>query len=380
MEGMTMRLSSVVVALLGLLLAAPAALASITFTGDMETGDLAQWNLRQFCSGAATVYSADSQPGWPAPAEGAYALQLAVPDSNVLSSGTMNCAAASGNPRAQIASNRAGDESLAPGDDKWESWYVLIPTGFPSVSGSNWFVLQQDYGAPFSGSPPVAFDIKADVLGVNHFMMDVCHDSCGGVATAWSGPAIQPDHWYHFVVHKVFSTSDTTGSVEIWLDGERQAFVDGSTVYQTRTLHANCTCSPTDAYRFYLNNYRADALTSGFATVYFDGARVGTSREDVDPTPPPEPDATPTGEPDATPPPEPDATPPPEPDATPPPEPDATPPPEPNATPPPPEPDATPPPPEPDATPTGEPDATPPPEPDATPPPELDVTPPDPGA
>ena len=129
------------------------------------------------------------------------------------------------------------------------------------MSGRNWFVLQQDYGAPFSGSPPVAFDIKGDGSGANHFVMDVCHDGCLATGTAWSGPPIEPDHWYHVVVHKVFSTSDTTGMVELWLDGQRQTFVDGSTTYYTRTLHANCTCTPADSYRMYLNNYRADALT-----------------------------------------------------------------------------------------------------------------------
>ena len=150
------------------------------------------------------------------------------------------------------------------------------------VSGRNWFVLQQDFGAPFAGSPPVAFDIKDDGLGANRFVMDVCHDGCPATTTAWAGPAIEAGHWYHFVVHKVFSTADDTGLVEIWLDGVPQTFVDGSMSYHTRTLHANCTCLSTNGYRFYLNNYHADALSLDPVTVYLDGASIGTSREDVD--------------------------------------------------------------------------------------------------
>jgi hypothetical protein len=356
-----MRSRTILIAVVGLLIAASSAQAAVTFNGDFETGDLSQWALRQSCDDDATVYSSESQPTWPAPAEGAYALRLSVPDNHVLSGATMVCDAAAGNPRGQLLTDRSGETSLAPGDDKWESWWVRIPADFPLVSGRNWFVLQQDFGAPFSGSPPVAIDVKDNGFGANHFVMDVCHDGCLGVSTAWSGPAIQPDHWYHFVVHKVFSTSDTTGMVELWLDGQPQAFVDGSTSYYTRTLHENCTCTASNAYRFYLNSYRADALSADAVTVYFDGARVGTSREDVDSLPPPEPTPTPTPEPEptATPEPEPTATPEPEPTPT------ATPEPEPE-----PSPTATP---EPEPTPTSTPEpeptatATPEPEPEPTP-------------
>jgi hypothetical protein len=276
-----MRFRSVLIAVVGLLMATSSAYGSVTFTGDFETGDLSQWNYKQYCNDDATTYSAESQPDWPAPAQGTYALQLSVADTHVLLGATMDCAAASGNPRGQLLADRSGPESLGPGDDRWEAWSVLIPSDFPLVSGGNWFVVQQDFGSPFSGSPPVAFDIKDDGTGANQFVMDVCHDACGGVTTAWSGPQIEPDRWYRFVVHKYFSRSDNTGTVQLWLDGERQTFANGSRRYYTRTLHANCTCISTDRYRFYLNNYRADALSSDPVTVYFDGAEIGTNPWDV---------------------------------------------------------------------------------------------------
>ena len=277
-----MRIHSILVAIVGVLIVTSSAQASVTLTGDFETGDLSQWNYQQYCNDDATVYSSESAPDWPAPVDGSYALRMSVADTHVLLGATMDCAAQSGNPRGQLLGDRTGPQSLGPGDDKWESWWVQIPSGFPLVSDRNWFVLQEDYGAPFSGSPPVAFDIKDNGFGANRFVMDVCPDGCWAVGTAWWGPAIEPDHWYHFVVHKVFSTSDTEGTVELWVDDQPQTFVDGSTSYHTRTLHANCTCTQSDAYRFYLNNYRADALSPDPVTVYFDGAKIGTSPWDID--------------------------------------------------------------------------------------------------
>jgi len=277
-----MTFRTIVTAIAGLLVAASSAQAAVTFTGDFESGDLSQWDVVQSCPDDATVYSADSHPDWPAPVEGTHALRLSVADSHVLSGATMNCDSPAGNPRGQLLGKRSGDQSLQPGDDKWESWWVRLPSDFPVVSGRNWFVLQQDYGAPFAGSPPVAFDIKDDGTGANRFVMDVCPDGCWAVSTAWAGPTVEPGHWYHFVVHKIFSSADDTGMVEVWLDGVPQTFVDGSTSYHTRTLHANCTCQSTNGYRFYLNNYHADALSADPVTVYFDGASIGTSREDVD--------------------------------------------------------------------------------------------------
>jgi hypothetical protein len=276
-----MRFRSVLIAVVGLLTVTSSAYGSVTFTGDFETGDLSQWNYRQYCNDDATVYSSASAPDWPAPVDGTYALRMSVADTHVLVGATMDCAAQSGNPRGQVMADRTGPQSLGPGDDKWESWSVLIPSDFPLVRGGSWFVMQQDFGSPFTGSPPVAFDIKDDGTGTNQFVMDVCHDACGAVTTAWSGPQIEPDRWYRFVVHKYFSRSDNTGTVQLWLDGERQTFANGSRRYSTRTVHANCTCSPTDRYRFDLTNYRADALDPDPVTVYFDGAEIGTNPWDV---------------------------------------------------------------------------------------------------
>ena len=64
-------------ALSALALAVPAgAQAATVFDGDLETGDLSQYWLKQMCApDRATVYSASSQAAWPKPVSGKYALR-----------------------------------------------------------------------------------------------------------------------------------------------------------------------------------------------------------------------------------------------------------------------------------------------------------------
>ena len=80
-----MKFRSILVAVVGVLIVTSSAQASVTFTGDFETGDLSQWNYRQYCNDDATVYSSDSAPDWPAPVDGTYALRMSVADTHVCS-------------------------------------------------------------------------------------------------------------------------------------------------------------------------------------------------------------------------------------------------------------------------------------------------------
>ena len=102
-----MRFRSILIAVVGLLVATSSAQAAVTFTGDFETGDLSQWTLRQACDDDATVYSAESEPSWPAPVDGTHALRLSVADTHVLSGGTMNCDAILGKPARPVCSQTA---------------------------------------------------------------------------------------------------------------------------------------------------------------------------------------------------------------------------------------------------------------------------------
>jgi hypothetical protein len=73
------------------------------------------------------------------------------------------------------------------------------------------------------------------------------------------------------------STSDSSGYVELWLDGAQQAFANGATRFYTNTLASDHSGS----YQFFLNNYRA-VNTASSSDIFFDGAKIGTARSDVD--------------------------------------------------------------------------------------------------
>lgn len=236
--------------------------ASSIFDGSFDTGSLSQWSLKQMCDPSrATVYTAGSQPTWPAPAQGSSAMRL-----HVLNSDVSPCTP-TGNPRAQIATSTV----LAPGQDYWETFRVNFPSTYPSTS--SWQLFQEDYGAPWNGSPPLGFEVY-NMNGADTMVMDRGQNH--NYDKIWRKPLTR-NHWYTFLVHKYMSTSDSSGYVELWLDGQQQAFANGATRFYTNTLASDHSGS----YQFFLNNYRALNSASS-SDIFFDGANIGTARSDVD--------------------------------------------------------------------------------------------------
>jgi hypothetical protein len=88
----------------------------------------------------------------------------------------------------------------------------------------------------------------------------------------WRAPLTR-GRWYTFLVHKYMSSSDSTGYVELWVDGARQSFVNGATRFHTNTLASDHS----GAYQFFLNDYRA-ANTANMSDIFFDGAGVRATR------------------------------------------------------------------------------------------------------
>jgi hypothetical protein len=279
-------------ALSALALAVPAgAQAATVFDGDLETGNLSQYWLKQMCApDRATVYSASSKAAWPKPVSGKYALRFRVLDSDVAP-----CTPTS-NPRAQIiATNASSPGALQAGQERWEKFSVYFPSTFPKFT-NHWFVFQQDYGAPWNGSPPIGFGVANDQI-------HIARGAQYGYSWIWSKP-LQRDHWYTFVVHKKFAKNET-GFIEMWLDGEQQRFSSrpygkpasdsGVTRMYTQTMHSDAT----EAYQFYVNSYRSKGA-AGVVESFYDGMKIGTTRADVEsgptatePKPAPDPVAAP---------------------------------------------------------------------------------------
>lgn len=253
----------------------PAPAGRVLFTGDFETGDLSQLAAVQQCRpGRITVYTGASKPypTAPDPRRGRYAAAF-----HVLNSDIAPCTPTE-NPRAQAYTS----ESLfRPGDEVWEAWSVFVPGDFPlvqcpsggcaEVDGSthgSWFILQQDYGPPYHSVAPTEFKIAA-YNGVNHFELN------GLIGLQWHAP-VPVGRWNDFLVHKRFAT-DATGWIEVWFNGQPIVFKNGSTrLTGIATLLPGATGAA-----FKLAQYRQYGMFDQ-ATLYFDEARVGTTRSAVE--------------------------------------------------------------------------------------------------
>jgi hypothetical protein len=251
--------------------AAGAAAGEIIFTGDFETGNLNQWVYVERCAtDRITVYNAANMPaGAPAPRQGQYAARFHVLDTDV------DPCTSTENPRAELET----PESLfKPGDDRWEAWSLYIPTTVPtplcgSCDDGAWFVFQEDYGAPWDGSPAVGwnFDFTANPKKIR---MDrgeqYGHDQPGGVDIATG-------RWMDLLVHKKFAnTASGGGFVEAWVDGAPIAFPGGVTKLMTQTMH-----STQNQLGFYLTAYRMRGYFTSF-DVYYDAIRIGTTSAAVE--------------------------------------------------------------------------------------------------
>jgi len=230
--------------------------AELRFVGDFETRSLSQWPLKQFCDRSrATVYA--DRPGMPLVPQGSYALRLRVRTSDVAP------CTPTGDPRGQVAS----PPILAHGTELWASFKIFFPGSFPRIE--DWLLFQEDHGHPWSGSPALGFGVRGGSLVL-------ARGAKYGHDAIWSR-RLRRGHWYTFMVHKRYARN-RRGWVELWLDGIRQR-IRGVHRFPTQTLHAN-TSGPN---QFFLNNYRDGGMSCCRRVVmFFDDARVGTLRSDVE--------------------------------------------------------------------------------------------------
>jgi Polysaccharide lyase len=220
----------------------------ILFADDFESGHIDAWHNQSCTPDRVTVYTSADQPTWPAPPQGDRAVRLIAYDDDV------EPCTPTKDPRAQILS----PDLLEDGMEVWEGFSIAFPPDYPNIDDN---LVQQDHGPPYSGSPPVAIrtDGQFIVLTVD-----------GEDEPIWRTP-LETGRWYRFVLHKVLSP-DYDGLVELWVNGVRQAFTDGSFTYETFTAEQDGT----GPMAFYLANYRARGEAEQ-VSVFFDDARIGRS-------------------------------------------------------------------------------------------------------
>jgi hypothetical protein len=86
--------------------------------------------------------------------------------------------------------------------------------------------------------------------------------------------------WNNFVLHLFLSTDATKGWVELWYNGVRQTFTDGS----TRFICPLWDEKPGSSVELKWGVYRSGAMNGkGNASTFLSGAKIGTTFADVDP-------------------------------------------------------------------------------------------------
>jgi hypothetical protein len=156
------------------------------------------------------------------------------------------------------------------GDNLFFGWRSRINEGFAApLKRANSGNLTQFKGDSSCGGPAIVLTIKYGAIALRSELY----------GELWYGPMVTDfaGAWHDIVVNINFSKSATSGFVELWLDGAKQTFVDGSTRFRVATM------CPDDAYVYLKQGiYRSTELT-GTAYHWIESPRIGTSYDSVVP-------------------------------------------------------------------------------------------------
>jgi len=222
---------------------APKLPTSSLVRGDFETGNLDQW------SGAARVRASSIRVVRRPVRQGHFAARFEVRrGDNPIGFGD----------RAQIQIGTNETE----GEVRWYAWSTRVAPNFPRYW--SWQLVAQ-WHAKAGGSPPIAFFVENDdlVLRVHR------HRGPGSlisIENIWRGP-LRRGAWRDIAMRVRWSGSDARGWVELWIDGARQRFDDGSMRRRIRTMY------PGVGNYFTIGYYRQSGLART-GVVFHDGFRM----------------------------------------------------------------------------------------------------------
>lgn len=189
---------------------------------------------------------------------------------------------ASGATRAEFAESSLDGQELKLGvvkslgkdtRDVYIGWRSRIGSGVFLHNDSNDGNYLQLKGDASTGGPAIGLTIRFNRLALRseNFLS-------GTDGTAWLGPQIRDidDEWHQIVLHVVFSSNPSVGTLEVWFDGVRQKLSNGAT-----TIHFP-TMNPTDTYIYpkmgvYSMDVEGSEGSSGGPGPYhwFDNVRIG---------------------------------------------------------------------------------------------------------
>ncbi len=145
----------------------------------------------------------------------------------------------------------------------------------PMPTQGDWVALFQmhGYGPAGQGAPLVLRCVNGDG---NLYMQNGVN---GADVNFWKTP-FQTGVWHSFVLHIQLSTDPTKGWVEIWYDGVRQTFIDGTNHYVCSLVDQK----PGSYVMFKWGVYRSSTVNGkGPASTFMTDAKIGTTYADVDP-------------------------------------------------------------------------------------------------
>jgi polysaccharide lyase-like protein len=119
-----------------------------------------------------------------------------------------------GGERAEAGELAAAD--VSEGDERWYGLDVKFPSDFPdplTSTASGWFIVLQYHPVVEGSSPSVALELDTDGS-----LYIVNNNSAPNFQREEIGPIVR-GKWVRYVLHVMFSTSDSTGFVEVWQDG-----------------------------------------------------------------------------------------------------------------------------------------------------------------
>lgn len=177
-----------------------------------------------------------------------------------------------GNVRTQLDGPVLFDE----GDEAYVGFSSYFPEDNPDVNG--WFVFFEFHGPPHNGSPlPGAFGIE-NRDGEQRIKFGRSEQY--GYDVPWTMPLVK-GRWNDFVLRVKFSKDEGVGFIELWANGKRQQFTDGS----TRLYQSTIMSDQDDGLYPIATNYYEGGTIDGPISVYHDAIRVATSYEDAAPDP-----------------------------------------------------------------------------------------------
>jgi hypothetical protein len=165
-----------------------------------------------------------------------------------------------------------------PGNEMWLRFSVRFPTGFVPTDGEwNWWAEWHNN----RGYPPcceyanVAWTVKSypHKNQAPYLAMRVLGGQSEAPVKTWvDGPTLQLDHWYEVVFHVVWSNNPDVGLAEWWIDGQLLFSQRLATLFRRPGGESSLV-------NIDLGYYRMHAHWP--ATVYYDDARLGPTRDSV---------------------------------------------------------------------------------------------------